>query len=148
MWNNSKSVVLSSVLVKVCLVLSVVAAFFFPTIVRLYVANLEHATVFVPLLIMLYLLLLPAWFALFKLNKLLTNISKGKVFVNENTANLRALSYCCFAAAFIFALSIVFWPFYGSVAFFVTAFIGLILRVVKNVFAIAVELREENDAVI
>jgi len=144
MWNNSKSVILSSILVKVCLVLSVAAAFFFPAFARWF----EVASRRVPLLIMLYLLLLPAWFALFKLNNLLSNISKGKVFVSENMTNLRVLSYCCFAAAIIFVPFIFFWPFSGLIAFFVTAFIGLIIRVVKNVFAIAVELREENDAVI
>ena len=143
MWNNSKSVILSTVLVKAVFVLSVVSAFFIPAFARWY-----DPRGFVPTLIMLYLLLPPAWFALFKLNRLLTNISKGKIFISENTANLRALSYCCFAVALIFAAFIFFWLFSAIFAAFVTAFIGLILRVVKNVFAIAVEMREENDAVI
>jgi hypothetical protein len=82
-----------------------------------------------------------------KLISLLDKIRKGEVFVAQNTANLRALSWCCFAVSVIFFA----FGFVRSVSFlgsFAAMFMGLILRVVKNVFAKAVELREENDGTI
>ena len=56
----------------------------------------------------------------------------------------RLMSYCCFFAGIVFAI----FTYYQPVAFFIffaCEFIGLILRVIKNVFEKAVELREEND---
>jgi FtsH-binding integral membrane protein len=83
--------------------------------------------------------------ALFFLNRLLANIKKDAVFTEENVQALRAISWCCFAEAFILtATALYFAPillaFAAGVAFF-----GLILRVVKNVINAAVALKAEND---
>ena len=51
---------------------------------------------------------------------------------------------CCFAASLIF----IYFGFIRYFALFIVvaaAFFGLILRVVKNVFEQAIEIREEND---
>ena len=61
-----------------------------------------------------------------------------------NVTILRILSYCCI---FVGIEYVVFGHKYISMLFFAFAalFIGLILRVIKNVFDKAIELREEND---
>ena len=64
----------------------------------------------------------PAALVLFCLHRLLKNISAEDVFCEENVRHLRTMS---FAAA--------------------AAFVGLMLRVVKNVFAQAVAIKNEND---
>ena len=134
MWSKSNSIKLSSILVKVLFVCLIAAVFLIPFGARYYDyvstgyynGTVTRATVFVPLCITLYFTLVPAFILLVKLNRLLENIRADKVFVNENCGIMRLMSYCCFAAGFM----------------------GLILRVLKNVFAKAVELREENDSVI
>ena len=102
---------------------------------------------FVPLCATLYASLLPAFIALSRLMNLLGSVRRGEVFTKASCDDLRALSYCCFSVTVIFCA----FGFYRELAFlvaFAAAFMGLILRVLKNVFEEAVALREENDAVI
>ena len=84
---------------------------------------------------------------LYSLIKLLLNIRKGEIFIVSNVRNLRRISWCCFIVAAITAVGGVFYlPF-----FFITiaaAFIGLLLRVVKNVMENAVEIKAENELTI
>jgi hypothetical protein len=92
-----------------------------------------------------YACCVPAVAALLLLDRLLSNITKGKVFTEENVKALRAISWCCFAEAFILAIAALYFaPILFAVAI-VTAFFGLILRVVKNVIDAAVALKAEND---
>lgn len=78
--------------------------------------------------------------------KLLNNISKKIVFVKENVNMLRLISWCCFiAAAMLF-----FWGFMCLIevillAGFTIGFMGLVLRILKNVFEEAVSIKEESD---
>ena len=72
------------------------------------------------------------------------NISEGEVFIPENVSILRLLSWCCIAAGLVCLFSALYYmPFLIVSA--AAAFVGLILRVVKNVFAEAVRLKDEND---
>lgn len=86
----------------------------------------------------------PAYIALFSLDRLLGAIKSEKVFTPDNVRYLRIIAWCCFAAAFILLLgttiSIVF-----SILAILAAFFGIVLRVVKNLFAAAVALKDEND---
>ena len=82
--------------------------------------------------------------ALYGLWRLLRNISEGEVFIPENVSILRLLSWCCIAAGLVCLFSALYYmPFLIVSA--AAAFVGLILRVVKNVFAEAVRLKDEND---
>ena len=54
------------------------------------------------------------------------------------------ISWCCFAVAIIFALLGIAYLF-SLIVTVAALFIALILRVLKNVFSIAVELKAEND---
>ena len=58
--------------------------------------------------------------------------------------SLRRCSWCCMAVA---AICLVFTAalFYFLLVAAAAAFIGLILRVIKNVFQQALALKEEND---
>ena len=78
------------------------------------------------------------------LNKLLTNISKNEVFIPQNTKCLRLISWCCvFAGITMIIFSL--WKYIFLFAAFLALFIGLVMRVMKNVFEKAVELKSEND---
>ena len=87
---------------------------------------------------------LPAAALLVCLYILLRRLSAGRVFVRENTDCLRHISWCCFADAAISLLSSLYWfPWFAvGVA---AAFMGLIVRVVKNVVGRAVALQDEAD---
>ena len=90
---------------------------------------------------------IPAYVALWHLYRLLRNISRDRVFVAENVRCLRRISWCCFAAAVVFLASTAY-----SISWIVLTvaalFGGLIMRVVKNVFAAAVALQDEHNLTI
>lgn len=89
----------------------------------------------------------PAYTALVSLYRLLNNISRGEVFVQVNVRCLRIISWCCFGAAAVFLASSLYstsWVVLTVAALFG----GLVLRVVKNVFAAAVALKDEHDLTI
>lgn len=87
---------------------------------------------------------LPAALLLWRLYSLLNNIGKGQVFVEKNASHMRAISWCCFAGAIICAVSMLYYLPWALVAL-PAAFVGLIVRVVKNVVQQAIALKEEND---
>ena len=87
---------------------------------------------------------IPAAIALYCMDRLLCNIKKADVFISENTEYLRKISWCAYVASLIFFILGFMRPT-GFVIAFAGFFVGLILRVVKNVFAQAVLIREENE---
>ena len=92
----------------------------------------------------IYVGFVPAAFLLYSLFKLLRRIETGQVFTDENVDLLRRISWSCFAGAGVALVSL----FYYYPWFFVAlaaAFMGLIVRVVKNVVAQVVELKNEAD---
>lgn len=86
-------------------------------------------------------------YALWCIDRLLTNILKGNVFVISNVRRIRRIRWCCVAVSLICLPAA--W-FYQPLIFLVVimAFLALIVSVVKSVMAAAVEIREENDLTI
>lgn len=148
MWNKDKSIVLSSVIIKIIYALVVACCIAAPFLARYYddsvVIAHGEASVYVPLLVTLYCVVPPAVAALISLDLLLNNIKKGQPFISKNVTLLRIISYCCFAVSVLFIYFALRRPF-AFVVVFAAAFFGVILRVVKNCFEQAVALQEEND---
>lgn len=151
MWNKDRSVFLSTVIVRAMYGVVALCCAMAPFIVRYYDDNIILKTgaqsMFLPLLITLYCAVIPAVTALVSLDMLLRNIRRGKPFVRQNVKYLRILSYCCFAVSAVFIYFATLRPF----AFMIViagGFFGIILRVVKNCFEQAAEMREENDLTI
>ena len=95
-------------------------------------------------LVTTYTVAVPAAIALYMMNRLLANIRKEEVFTEKNTRYLRGMSWCCLAAGLIFLVSSFYYlPFFALCA--AAVFMALILRVIKNVFAQAEEIKKEND---
>mgnify|MGYP004452484713 CR=1 FL=1 len=141
------SVTLSLVLVRIVFALIIVSCFIGPYIVKIYdqgVIKLTGQSVFVPLIVTLYCSAVPATLLVIALDRLISNIKRGDVFTAKNVTMLRVISYCCFAASVIF----IYFSFIRPFAWLIVAaaaFFGLILRVIKNVFEQAIEIKEEND---
>ncbi|MBL1229107.1 DUF2975 domain-containing protein [Enterococcus sp. BWB1-3] len=81
---------------------------------------------------------------LYFLYQLIRNIEKEKIFTEQNIKLLRITSWLCFLEAIILLISSSYyfpWFFVAGVA----AFVGVIVRIIKNVFCQARLIKEEND---
>ncbi len=145
-WSKDNSILLSKICVWVFAAGAVICAVLLPSALDGIVARrgMELRTGRIYAMASFYSLLLPTAAALRSLYRLLGNISREQVFVEDNVRCLRVLSWACYLAAFICILSSVYYiPFLFLAV--MTGFMGLILRVVKNVFTEAVLLKQEND---
>lgn len=145
-WSRNQSIVLSKICIGVFLLALLVIAALLPAVIDGIVSRrqLDPFTGKVFFLSSFYSMLLPAIMALGCLYCLLVNISREEIFVKSNVRYLRWISWACYLAALIALLSTCYYlPFLLVAAG--AGFMGLILRVVKNVFAEAVFIKEEND---
>ncbi len=155
MYRNKISVKVS---IAVCIILSVVLGilvFFAPFLFELYLTAFRgfapegEALAMIKKVFMLvfYPCGIFAAIILTALLGLLNNIKAGDVFTLKNAKYLRIVSLCCFAISVITLVGGFFYmPF--LVVTFAAAFVGLLLRVLKNVMQAAAEMREENDLTI
>jgi len=149
MWNDSKSLVLSKVCVVLFMVLMVVCAVLAPRLVaRLMVmSSIADSAGMVLFLCTIYSGCIPAAGLLVSLHLLLRRISNGDVFVRENTACLRYMSWCCYAGALICLISAIYYLPWATIGI-AAAFMGLVMRVIKNVFAKAISLQDDAELTI
>lgn len=155
MWNSKRSIILSTVVCWLLAAILVVLGVFAPSLFRHYMvtfrgfeagseALLQLNWVFV---LCFYPAALFAGWILYSLLKLLGNLRLDQVFVSENVAHLKSVSWCCFAIGGITLTGSVFYlPFLFVAA--AGGFVGILLRVLKNVMEHAVALRAENDLTI
>ena len=110
----------------------------------------------VSLLICFLLFSIVAWIALIQLYLMLKNLRQGKVFVPENVRRMRIASWCCFGAALIGLIAGLLCIHadlvpHLPILFCLTlaaAFMGLIVRIVKNSFEAAIRMKDELDLTI
>ena len=146
MWNDQKSLMLSKICVAFFMALLLIGAILAPRLVSTLVRMSMQASLVgrVLFLCTIYAGCVPAAALLIFLYLLLNRIGAGQVFVRENTSYLRYIAWCCFAGAAISLASALYylpWLAIGVAA----AFMGLIVRVVKNVVAKAVSLQDDAD---
>ncbi|MCL1982270.1 MAG: DUF2975 domain-containing protein [Clostridiales bacterium] len=147
MWNPKKSVQLSLICTKIVILMVVACAAALPSLIDRYA---EYALVPVEtsslhmFMAILYLCCVPAMAALACLHMLLGNIKNEKVFITRNVKLLRIISWCCFAASLVLTFAVRYYLVFGMMSVAI-AFVGLILRVVKNVIEQAVVIKAEND---
>lgn len=84
------------------------------------------------------------WLLLWAMWKLLGNLKAGSIFSQENVRLLQRISVCCAGAAGLCVLGCFFYlPFLIAVA--AAAFMALIVRIVRNVFQTALDMKAELD---
>lgn len=76
--------------------------------------------------------------------RLLRLVQKGQVFTAVSISSLRGISWCCVFAGLLFVLLGWYFPLSLAVGF-VAVFVGLCLRVMKNVIEEATVIKSEND---
>lgn len=145
-WNDDKSLLL----IRVCVWLSAAALVLLCVSAPwLFSWFIQKRLILPPqsrdyFLVTTYTVAVPAAVTLYMMNRLLANIRKEEVFTEKNTRYLRGMSWCCLAAGLIFLVSSFYYlPFFALCA--AAVFMALILRVIKNVFAQAEEIKKEND---
>lgn len=144
--NAPRSIVITEILVVVIMGGLLLFDIFLWPISGLYLEHrqIHSETIRLTLVIVFYGVSVFAWVLLYKLFRLLRNLKRGNVFVEQNVGILRIVSYCCLAIGILcFAGGFFYRPL-----FFVAAaglFMTLIVRVVKNVFHQAIEMKDELD---
>lgn len=155
MWNSKKSAVFS---IAVCFILVfalLVFIFFGPWIFEFYMTAYRGFKPGGEALAMLKTVFASCFYPsaifaaiiLYSLIKLLFNIKAEKTFIGENVTYLKVVSWCCFVIGVITLAGAFFYMPFGFVAL-AGGFVGMLLRVLKNVMQSAVELRQENDLTI
>lgn len=85
--------------------------------------------------------------ALWKLEQLLRNILAGQVFVRKNVRHIRTVQWCCGLVSLVcLPAACCYLPLVFMVI--IMAFLCLVVSVVAQIMAAAVEIREENDLTI
>ena len=143
-WNAEKSLTLSRILTVAVLVTAIGLLFGIPAVTEWYDTFSGQEPIFRILTPVLYLSDILGIAAVWELLTMLRNIAAKKVFVEENARCLRIISWCCFAVSVIWCV-LTFWRLLAFFVAFMSAFLGLVLRVVKNLLVMAIALREEND---
>ncbi|MCI1269617.1 MAG: DUF2975 domain-containing protein [Ruminococcus sp.] len=150
MWNKTKSLILSRIMTTAATIIVLLMTFFVPAISEWYndiseaKGFFESINITIPMCIILYICESLALMAFHSLHTLLKNISNDKVFVKDNSDCLRKISWECMLAGAAF-LILGIWRFVFIFPAFMAVMFGLIMRVLKNVFEKAVEIKTEND---
>lgn len=155
MWNKSRSLSLS---IGVCFGFAAILTlllFSAPWAIRLWYVGYRELDVQDPAVqkmikvftVSFYLCVPMGYLTLYSLLKLLFNIKREETFIPQNVKYLRRISWCCIAVALITLIGGMFYlPFlFIAVA---AGFVGLMLRIVKNVMHSATEIKAENELTI
>ena len=144
-WSKERSVTLSRcclIVFALCLLTLDIGAYRFAA--WFVQVRLMHWQLGVLLMVSIYSGSVFAWLCLYRLWGLLANIRRGDVFIEANVAHMRAISWCCAAAAAICVLSAAYYPPFAFVAV-AAGFMALIVRIVKNAFEQAIAMKDELD---
>jgi len=147
-WTKNKSITLT----MVCVVLAALALLdldiFGTRLISWYIGfRGMQSQLWIKLVTIVYAASIFGWGCLISLWNLLRNIRHGEVFTKGNVNQLRIISWTIAGAAIIFLAGGYYYPPFLVVGC-AAAFMMLIVRVVKNVFQQAVEMKSELDLTI
>lgn len=96
-----------------------------------------------------YSAVIPVFIADLMLIFLLGKVKKKEIFSTASVGLLRGISWCCFVEFTVMIIFSFIFPFpYSPITLvigFIAVFLGIVLRVVKNVIEEACVIKEEND---
>ena len=154
MWYRNKSVILSIAVCFIFAVLLTIGVFFGPALMKLWFVSYRGwgtEAAIEKMLILFSCCFYPsvpfAYLTLYSLLRMLFNIKKEEIFVIQNVRYLRRISWSCIVVAFITFVGGIFYVPFLCIAV-AAAFVGLLLRVVKNVMQNAYEIKQENELTI
>lgn len=145
-WNNEKSITLTKVCIGIFVMGYISVLAFCPWLMKQFVTysfSARGKDVFL-FMATVYACAVPLGVILWNVYRLVAEIGRELIFTKENIRRLRLMSWMCFLVAVICLISMGYYVFYFVIAG-CAAFIGLLLRVIKNVFVRAAQIKEEND---
>ncbi len=146
-WTPNRSVFLSKICVWLFMAAYAAVVLACPMVVKEYEAlRTAQLSAFHEHLIMItiYVCAVPVGVILWSLMRLIRNIGQEQLFTTENIGCLRRISWMCFAVAAATLVSAWYYAMWIVITCCM-AFMGLLIRVIKNVFERAKEIKEEND---
>ena len=145
MWNHDKSTTLSLICTRLVMAAALAALFSVPRITDFFIyRGTVAAAGRTAVIICVFICLMTGEAILYMLDSLLQNIRKEDIFISRNVSYLRGISWACFALCIPCLVITVYCQTFFFI-FLAAGFMGLILRVVKNVIEEAVVIKEEND---
>lgn len=155
MYKSDKSIFLTQLIIRICYVLLAVVSVSLPFLLSNGFFHFEILSQIKSYIIGPFYAVVPAGYvALVCLDMLLINIKKDVVFDKKNTKLLNIITWACIYAGLVGLASFVFIlieDFMFETMLVLSAgelFMALVVKVVKNVFVKAIELKEENDLTI
>ncbi len=149
MWSDRSSVVLSQACVIAFAAILLLVMIFAPALVSWLLdfsrADLRGTEAY--FFVTIYSGSMPAILLLYSLFGLLRGLAAEEVFRQKNVEHLRRISWSCFGGSVICLLSTFYYLPWLAVAV-AAGFMGLIVRVLKNVVERAVALQDEVDCTV
>lgn len=150
--NEKTQVLISAILGNIFLFTLIVACFYVPRIVDIFISiphndglrgqigSIERGIIIADL----YLMISVGVGAVILMFKLLKTVLNGDVFTKTTCKLLSLVSTCCFIEGALSLFFVLYFKFIICI-FLAAWFLGLCLRVVKNVIEEATRIKEEND---
>lgn len=149
MWKNKHSLLLSRVSILLFFIVDIVGIATGYWILKWFMgfSRADIQDKFWCFVITCYLCSIFVTIALFMLNFLLKNIQNEHIFIVPNVKYIKICSWCCICVAVIcFVSALYYLPF--AIVSIAAAFMGLILRIIKNVFDNAIIIKQDYDLTI
>ena len=144
---ESKSLTLSIIFTTVFALAMAFLTVSIPWLVPFLCIIMEHEGIEAFMTVIAYISLPAGWGAVVLLYKILFNVKKKKVFVPENVKYLNILSLLCIYVGIVCAVAM--FKYFGFLFVGISAFfIGLVIRIVRNIIEEAIQIKEENDMTI
>ena len=152
MWTRDRSITLSVWCATAMIVLVVLTGVALPLRLRLFAEDVSLSEylsdrTMAMVLTVYYCFCVPALAALVSTRRILANLRRGVVFDASNVRLLRLISWAALAGGLVCVAGAPVSLAFLAVGL-VCGFVGVVMRVVKNLIAAAVDLKAENDLTI
>ena len=155
LWNSKRSIILTKFCILALMLVSVIMMFCGKYLISRFLSmtggakiNISKEFSFYIITFISYMLGIIALLTLFCMLRFIVNLENDLVFVPQNIKWLRFISYGCLSAGLLLIITtIVYHNLYIALSL-AALFMMLIVRVIKNAFEQAVEMKEELDLTI
>lgn len=155
LWNSKRSIILTKFCILALMLTSVIMMFCGKYLISRFLTltggariNISNEFSFYIITFISYILGIIALLTLFCMLRFIVNLENDLVFVPQNIKWLRFISYGCLSAGLLLIIATVVYHKLFLVLSLAALFMMLIVRVIKNAFEQAVEMKEELDLTI
>ena len=155
LWNSKRSIILTKFCILVLMLISVILMFCGKYLISRFLSmtggariNISNEFSFYIITFISYILGIIALLTLFCMLRFIVNLENDLVFVPQNIKWLRFISYGCLSAGLLLIITTVVYHKLFLVLSLAALFMMLIVRVIKNAFEQAIEMKEELDLTI